>query len=115
MIRVEFATADDVAAMYGAPVERTVRAVAFKEGDQVLGCAGLYIDQGRMVLFSDMRDEVRKAPRALVKAYRTLLAIAARSGLAVHAIPDPGVEKAVPFLEHMGFRYLDRGVYQWAN
>lgn len=113
MIRVEFATAQDLAANYGAPVERTVKAVAFKRGAEVVGCAGLYLDAGRMVLFSDMRDEVRRAPRALVKAYRTLLGIAARAGLAVHAVPDPGVEKAVPFLEHMGFAYLDRGVYQW--
>lgn len=115
MIRVEFATAEDLVANYGAPIGRTVRAVALKRGDEVVGCAGLYLDAGRLVIFSDMKDEVRQAPRAIVKGYRMLLAIAARTGLVVHAIPDPGVEKAVSFLEHMGFKYLDRGVYQWAR
>lgn len=113
MIRVEFATAEDLAANYGAPVERTVRAVAFKRGAEVVGCAGLYLDAGRMVLFSDVKDEVRRAPRAIVKAYRTLLGIAKRTGLAVHAVPDPGIGASTRFLEHMGFTYLDRGVYQW--
>lgn len=113
MIRVEFATAEDLAANYGAPIGRTVRAVVFKRDAEVVGCAGLYLDAGRMVMFSDVKDEVRQAPRAVVKAYRTLLGIAERTGLAVHAIPDPGIDKAVPFLERMGFAYLDRGVYQW--
>lgn len=115
MITVDFATEQDVAANYGAPQERTVRAVAFKRGAEVVGIAGLYLDHGRMVLFSDMKAEVRKAPRALVKAYRTLLGIAGRTGLAVHAIPDPEIEAAPRFLEHMGFAYLDRGVYEWRN
>lgn len=115
MITVAYASEQDVAANYGAPQDRTVRAVAFKRGAEVLGIAGLYLDGGRMVLFSDMRDEVRAAPRALVKAYRTLLGIAGRTGLAVHAIPDPGIEAAPRFLEHMGFRYLDQGVYEWAQ
>lgn len=113
MITVDFASEEDVRRNYGALVGKTVRAVAFKDGDEVVGCAGLYLDGGRLVLFSDMRDEVRKAPRALVRAYRTLLGIAARIGLAVHAVPSPGIEASVRFLEHMGFRPLNLGVYEW--
>lgn len=115
MITVDFATPEDVVRNYGAPADRTVRALAFKDGERVVGCAGLYLDGGRLVLFSDMQDDVRKAPRALVKAYRTLLAIASRIGLVVHAVPSPGIEASVRFLEHMGFRHITLGVYEWRS
>lgn len=113
-INVLPATPDTVRQVYGDRVVRSMRAVAFERAGEVLGCAGLYLDGGHLVMFfNGNHDEVRKAPRAIVKAYRALLKIAKERGLAVYAAADEALPATERFLEHMGFRHHDGRVYRW--
>lgn len=94
------------------PSHRSVRAVAFERAGEVLGCAGLLVDDTRLVLFGQFSDEVRKHPRALVIAYRQLLELADRRALPLHAKPDPAIPASERFLTHIGFRPIAPDVWE---
>lgn len=93
----------------GAPAPNSARVIAFERGGEILGVAGLYLDQYRYVMFGNFGDEVRRAPRALVKGYRTLLAAARGKGLPIHATAQEDVPAAKRFLEHIGFKPTPHG------
>lgn len=96
----------------GCKAPRSARVVAFEREGRILGVAGLYLDEYRYVMFGNFGDEVRRSPRALVKAYRSLLGAIQGKGLLVHATPDEGVPAAERFLEHMGFRRHPAGYFE---
>lgn len=115
MIKVIPATPEILERALGMPAPRTVRAIAFEREGEILGCAGLYMDRSQQVLFGEFSDEVRRAPRSLVVAYRRLLKIAGRWRLPLYSHADEDIEASERFLEHMGFKRLKGRIFQWQN
>lgn len=113
MIVVEPATLDTMTRFYGHPPSRTARAIVARDGDRVLGVAGLYRAGDRHVAFIDMTDEVRARRRVIVLGARALRAMMAEAGGPVHALADPHIEGSDRLLEHYGFEPLEGRVYEW--
>lgn len=88
----------------GRPAPNSARVFAFERDGAVVGLIGMYLDEYRYVAFGNFGDEVRRHPRALVKAYRILKEAARGKGLQIHAAAEETVPAAQGFLEHIGFR-----------
>lgn len=112
MLNVIPATAEMLERFLGQKPPNSARVIAFELGGAVLGVAGLYLDECRYVLFGNFGDEVRAAPRAIVKAYRALIAQVRGNGLPIHAAAEETVPAARRFLEHMGFRRQAGGHFE---
>ena len=82
------ATAEVIQRFYGAQPVRTQMAVAVVDGDRVLGVGGIYLHAGCWVMFSDMTDELRSRKRALVRAFRAVLAMTRGRSIPVVALAD---------------------------
>lgn len=114
MIELRYATAADVLALTG-PLPMSCRGVVAVEDGAVIGLAGLYVDQvsARQVLFMEIKPKLRRHPRVLLKGWRIILRWMLESGLPTHATCDDRIEKAQRFLEHLGFRRIQQGVFAW--
>lgn len=112
MIELIPATADILARFYGKPVTRSMRAIAAVRDGDVLGVAGVFVDESRQVVFSSISEELKAHPRLIVRAYRIVLAMARESALQAHAVCDPAETTARHFLEHIGFQKVNGDTYQ---
>jgi hypothetical protein len=112
MINVVPATQEHVERTFGV-LKRSAEMISFVRDDgELVGCAGIFPETSRLVLFSDMKDDVRRFPRALVRGYRKLLEMADRRRMPLHALPDPSIEASERFLTHMGFRKLTENCWE---
>lgn len=93
---------------------KSVRGLVFEAGGRLLAGAGLYMEFAHQVLFFDGNmAEVRKSPRALVRAMRRIMHELAVPGVPIYAHADQGMEASERFLEHHGFRHHAGRVYKW--
>lgn len=87
--------------------------VALREDDdKILGFAGIFPHDNRLVVISSLTDELRRCKRAIVTGYRRILEIADRSRLPLQALADEKVEASERFLEHLGFRHIGCGCWE---
>jgi hypothetical protein len=94
----------------------TMRAlVAIDEAGKPMAVAGLYTDRHRLVLFSDLCDELRQNKRALIRGVRMMMDIARAKKAPVHAVADPEIPGSVTLLKHMGFIHLTGDLYAWRS
>lgn len=107
------ATAELLRRFYGDAPRRSQKAVVALDGDKVAGVAGVYVDDERLVMFSEMSDEVRANKRLMVKGIRAVLKLVERDGLPVHALADQEIEGSDKLLLHMGFTHLQDRIYEW--
>lgn len=107
------ATQELLERFYGYTPKRSQRAVVAVDGERVIGVAGVYMDDGRQVMFSDLTDEIRKDKRTIVRGIREVLRLAAKRHLPVHALADPEIEGSETLLRHMGFEEIADRIYQW--
>lgn len=107
------ATHEMIHKFYGAPQKMTLRAIAMVRGDDVLGVGGFYVNDARVVMFSEFKPDGFKYKKAIVKGAKRLLNMAANTGLPVHAVPDPDIKTAKKFLKQLGFNELFMGVWEW--
>lgn len=114
---VTLATPELLEQFYGAPPARSIRAVVAVKDDQVIGVAGVYPDprHGRQIMFSDLTDTLRAEKRAIVKGYRMVLERLVRPGIPVQTLVDNDIKGADVLLQHIGFRHIARGIYQWQH
>ena len=107
------ATSDILNRFYGEPQKKTVRAVAIVKGEDVLGVGGFYVDEARVVMFSDLKPEALKHKKAVVLGTYEILRAAGETGLPAHAVADSRVPGSEHFLEQLGFESLHSGVWEW--
>lgn len=112
MEMVEIVRADaDMAKRFGATLARTGRVIAVVRGERVLAMGGYYPDEGRMMIWSRLTDEVSRHPRALLKAARILVGELRAKGMPVHAVRDPSIDTSERFLRHLGFAPAHKDVW----
>ncbi|HEX6992383.1 MAG TPA: hypothetical protein VF151_10875 [Gemmatimonadales bacterium] len=114
MPEIVYATPELVAAAAGAPLRRTVQAIAMVEGEHLYGTCGIYEDLTRTCIYIDAIDpDWIRHPREVIRGARTILELARRRGLPIHAHAVPEVPASGRFLEHFGFRRIgDSSTYE---
>lgn len=96
-------------ALYGQTLTETVEAVVALDGNDVLGMAAIYPQDGQLVLVAKLTDKARSDlgrcghRRALLKAAHAILARARRWKLPVITKADTRYEGAERLLAHLGF------------
>ena len=119
MVNLVPATAEHVQALYGKSLPVTIFGIAGVEGGQVLGMGAIYAEDGKMVITckitEDARQDLRKHAKAILRAARALLEQAARTRLPLRCVADRRYPRAVELLEHLGFRHIDKDVYEWTT
>lgn len=115
MIEIVPATAETLKRFYGKLPVPTVRAIAVTEGDEVLGVAGFYPDNGRSVLFAKIGEQVdrRKHIRTILICAHRVLSMARELGMPINALADPTIEGSERLIQHLGGERVHREIYQW--
>ena len=112
------ATREMLERYYGFNPRPTVRVQAMVENGEILGVGGMSITRNRMVVFVSMKEELRermrKYPRALVRKVLELQDYAKRKGLVLQAEPDKTIPCSLQFLARLGFEKVSgTEVYIW--
>ena len=102
MIEIRQATEKDVRNYFDgvAPI-RSMRAFAARLDGRVIGIGGVYFDGKNMVAFSDIKDEMKKYKKDIVRGARIIMDMIASRNIAVFAICAD--DRAVQFVNHLGF------------
>ena len=116
MTEIMPATAEMIRALH-KELPRTVRAIAAVEDGRVLGIAGLYPQDGYLVLFGAVAPETRaemcRHKRTLLRIVWEVLGMALRRRTPVVAMADPDIEGSERLLLHLGFMPQNDGSYKW--
>lgn len=114
-VRLVPATPEILYKFYGKQPDRTVRAIAGVEGEEVLGIGGYYLTKESAVVFSEIRPEGMKKKLSIVKATKKVLEMAKKTGLPIYAVPDENIGTACNFLKRLGFVEGYKGVWRWLS
>ena len=118
MVSLRPATQADILAVIGKPLPHTVMAFVGEEQGRVLGLGAMYVTDGTWVLIcaiaQDVRPLVHKHAKAMLVGARRLLALAAQTRLPVRTVADTRHPRAIELIEHLGFRHIEKDVYEWA-
>ena len=90
---------------------RTCRAYAAIRGDEVLGIAGIRIENHVAILFSDMKDSERHNKRLIVKGVRIMQAMIRECFYPVYAEAEKTIRGSDTTLKHMGFENLKENIW----
>lgn len=97
------ATAADLVAYYGGPLPWTVRAWVADLGGDILGVVGMRPVYGATLVFSDIREDMRRYPVLIYRVARWAMEKAAERGLPVMCLEDRQEETAPAFLTRLGW------------
>ena len=115
MIEVKTGTAELIRAYYGHDLPHSMRSLVAVRGDEVLGVIGVFPQNGQQLVFLDMKDELRKHPRVFIKGAKTFMRWVRDAKMPTCARCDETIPAAKRFLEHFGFRHLNKGVFVWTG
>ena len=109
------ATQQDFEALEG-PMRRTSRAMAIERDGELVAVTGYYLQEGRAVLFSAIKPEVREKSgfsRAMLRFARQLQGEVREMGFQLLAAADPTIPHSARFLERLGFKHEYKEIYSW--
>lgn len=122
MVKLRPATAADIRTLYGDPLQVTVRGFVGTDNGNVLGIGAIFPSDGCMVLIFKLTDDARrnlKSKKAVIKSMlvgaRKLLQIAAAHHLPVRTVANKKYPRSVELIEHLGFRHIEKDVYEWTT
>lgn len=115
MIEVKPATSELIKAFYGHEFPRSMKSLVAVRDDEVLGVIGVYPENGQQVVFMDLKDELRRHPRVLIQGSKTFMRWVRETKMPTCARCDDTIPAAKRFLEHFGFRHLNKGVFVWTG
>lgn len=117
MTEIVPATEEMIRSVTNEPWTRTVRAVAAVDGDRVLGVAGIYPENGHLIMFSgiapEARAEIHKHKKTLVRCARRVFEMAITRRMPIAALADDKYEGSESMLRHFGFIHVGKGIYKW--
>lgn len=105
MIEILRATPELVEQWYGEPPAYTMKGYVIKEGQEIIAICGIFWCKGRKYIFSEMKDEMQKYKKAILKAARKVLHDVGDA--AVYAVATEGIESSERFIKHFGFECID--------
>ena len=101
-VELKFASAEDVEEFYGGPPLFSCRAVIARLDGKPVGLGGVYRCGKTMVVFTEIREEMRPHKKAIIRAARMVLNIINRYTTVV-AYADPDQQTADTFGSHFNF------------
>ena len=110
MDQIRPATAADVQASDDRPIPYRLQAVAVEDrAGRLLGVGGIAFQPNGLTAFLDIAPDVdpRRHRRAIVKAGRRVMALAAASGRPIFVARDPHSAGSETLLTHFGFVPVD--------
>jgi hypothetical protein len=113
-IEIVPATQELIEIFFGEPPKRTIRAVVAVKDGEPIAVAGLFLDQSRYVLFSDLKPEMYKHKKAIVKTMRAARKLMDTVHLPVYAVPEKEPYNDAVIIKHLGFKE-ENGVYVWRS
>ena len=102
MVELRTATQADVEQYFGKKPDFSLRGVVAVEDGKTIGVGGVYRAGAQIMVFVDMKDEMRKYPKLIVKAGKLVLPYINRYTV-VMAYVKPEQEAAMRFAKHFGF------------
>jgi hypothetical protein len=119
MVEIRPATQKDAEAFYGKKPIKSMRAyVAVLDGEPI-GIGGVFRDSDAFVAFSEMKPEMRKYPKDIVRGYRMIFDIIKKYNV-VYAIANKQENNARKLITKLGFKLTEvnsagEEVYIWHN
>ena len=114
-VEVGPATESDYVALYGHRPPYSMQGYTGRQGGEPVAMAGLYLAQGKQVMF--LQTKGRVSPRLVVLLGRAALDLARARGTRIFALRDEAQPTADGLLRHFGFQPVgmttDGEVYQW--
>lgn len=95
--------------------EPTFKGVAGLVDDKLAAIGGVRFIGGRLVAFCGVRDEARRFPKALHQAAKQLFADLGKHHARIIAERDDDEPNSARWLERLGFRPDDDGIWVWRN
>ena len=119
MIDIRAATQKDVEAFYGGKPLKSMRAFVAVLDGQPIGIGGIFREEHMHVVFSEMKPEMRKYKKAILKISYLVCDIMKQYNV-VYAVASKNEESATRLITHFGFRLVEinsegEGVYVWHN
>jgi hypothetical protein len=96
---------------YGKRPARTIVGIAAVQEKIVLGIAGFYRNDTKLIVFTELNDDIDK--RTIVKGIRLMLKLIKKTKFQVYSYADHSIKNADILLLHVGFRHVGEGVYKW--
>ncbi len=97
------ATAEAAEAFYGRPVDYSFKGIVAVEDEKVIGIGGIYRLNGHRVAFTDMKPEMRRHKREMVKSCRLLMNMIRDEKAPVYAVANQDEPTAADLLTRLGF------------
>ena len=101
------------------PIPATMEGLAVVDGERVMGVAGIYLQEGCLILAARFAAEGRAYldrghhAKTLLKAAHRIMGIAKARKLPVYAIAEPTIPGSVNLLRHLGFEHYKKDTYKW--
>jgi hypothetical protein len=111
---VRLAKAEDIEQFCGKRYPQSMRAVVVELEGEIIGIGGVLHTAPRQA-FSEIKDELRRRPKALLKAGKMFRTILDMYDVPVYAIASPKEKNSRGFLEWVGFVPFENNedLYQW--
>ena len=103
-VTIREATYADAVSFYGKPAMFSFRGFAAEIDGVVCGLGGVYRDNGRMVVFTEMGAAMRPHKKAIAKACRILMQFLNQLGGPVYAFASPTEPTSGYLLAKLGFK-----------
>lgn len=108
------ATADDYEAMYGEPPCASLQGYVVKKDGKPVAIGGLYYQYGRHVVFSEIKEPVRK--RDILRVCHLVLGLAKQKRATVFSLLGK-LPTSINLLKHFNFQFVmntpQGDLYQW--
>jgi hypothetical protein len=102
----------DIIEFYGKPFAESMRGFAVDLDGELVGVAGVVYTDPIMV-FSEMKDSLRKYPKTIMKTAHRLKSILNKYESSLYAFANEDEKNSVNFLKRVGFVQLEDGVFKW--
>lgn len=79
---------------------------------EILAVAGLYEHSGRLICFSDFKEEASSFKKTIISGARMMRSIMEKKRRPIYAVRDEDVETSARFLAYLGFEQ-DGEYYVW--
>ena len=103
-VQIRTATAQDARKFYGQDPVYSFRGIAAELNGDIVGLGGLYFEDGKPVVFSEIRDAMRPHKKAIAKATRMLMQMLDDLGRSAYAFACPNEPTSGYLLAKLGFK-----------
>lgn len=103
-VQIRQATVQDAREFYGQDPVYSFRGYAAELNGDIVGLGGVYFEDGKPVVFSEIRDAMRPHKKAIAKATRMLMRMLDDLGRSAYAFACPTEPTSGYLLAKLGFK-----------